>query len=189
MKYRVLIGAVTLAFVSGCGGSRIESGVDKEQTGDELDAAEIEDICDATVAYANETYTVEDRCAFRGVEAALELYTETLGNAPDSELMSECEHAYDACADRFDPNGGRDCNNAPEELKDCTSTVDEIETCYADTLDAVLEEIRKLPTCAEITGKELNDFLDRDTDLTPEVESCNTVAQSCEDGYDLADEF
>lgn len=190
MKYRVLFGALTLALLSGCGGARIESGVDSEKTGEELDADEIEEICEATFDYGRETYTVDDRCGYPALRAALELYTDTLGEVPDSELQEVCEEEFDHCADEVAANENNDwCDDAPEQLEDCTSKVSEIEDCYADTLDAVADELRKLPSCEEVTGDKLSDFLADDKDLTPEVDSCNTIAQSCGDAYELADRF
>lgn len=187
MKYRVLFGITTLVFVAGCGGSRIDSGVDGAKTGGELTEDETQDVCVAVLEYADESASVDDRCAIDGLTAAFTAFATSLGAAPDSELQAACAAAVDECADDVDDDQDFEFTcGFVDSLGTCTSTVDEIETCYADLIDATLKTVRDLPTCAEITGELLLDLAEDPPDTTPEVDSCSTVAQSCPDGYALS---
>lgn len=187
MKYGWTFGMASLVLLSGCGGSRIDSGVDGSKTGGELTEDETQDVCAAVLEYADESASVDDRCAIDGLTAAFTTYAASIATAPDSELQAACQEAFDECADDVDEDVDFEATcSFVDSLGECTSTVDEIQTCYADLIDESLTIVRDLPACSEITGEILLDLAEDPPDTSPEVDSCATVAQSCPDGYALS---
>lgn len=160
--------------LAGCGGGGpINSGVDSSKPASELSDDEIEQVCEATVDYIEQQDLHDASCRGQGLAAAIGA---VIVGGGDDEMQDACEVAYDACIDAGPEEA--DCNPDSVAVDDCDSTVGEIETCMADSIDEYATTADQIPSCSELTVDSLED-LDDMAEPPEEPESCESLDDTC----------
>jgi hypothetical protein len=176
------LGALCLAGCGG-GGSPINSGVDSSKPANEATDAEVEAVCEATADYAAQQVDAAD-ISCRGPAVVLGVLTGAAGGDDDA-MQEACTDSYEACLDAQpeEPVEDTTCEDASSAGVDeeCDSTVGEIETCLADTVDAYAAAADQIPSCSELTTEYLEDFEEPTTPEEPE--SCETLDPACPDFF------
>ena len=160
----------------GCGGiADIRSGLPPDKLGEDLTATELEQLCGAARAFAEE-HPVEEtaRCRMIGLAAT--------GGAETAEYEKlVCQDHYDRCTPSSEPVRTFCDGAAPGEdiLSLCKSTVQEIESCLSIRVARTVELANELRYCDEI---DLDYVAEVAYVIFPEMrtpEGCESVRQNC----------
>lgn len=160
----------------GCGGVvDLRSGLPPDTLGEDLTVPELEQLCRAIEGYA-ERYPLEETAGCRGLGLS-----STSGALSLEETKYVCQGGYDSCISDGGPLRTFCDGLIPEDytLRNCTSTVAEIEDCLAIDIVRSTEIANSLRYCDEIDldyVAEFHQVLSREM-RTPE--GCESVRQNC----------
>jgi hypothetical protein len=182
--------ALSTGLLAGCGGggSGINSEVDGTKRGDELDAQELDQVCEATLNYLEDQVDVRTTlCKMAGVARGVQAYIAGDGT---EEIQEQCNFGYDECWADDDVEEATDnltCTNTPASAPDCEVTVDVYEQCQTDRVNAQVERAAEIAECDDLTEENIDQAL---ADLEDVVEapvepaSCDEVAEVCPNALD-----
>ena len=157
-------------------GSR-SSGVDTTKDVADTTQAERADICAASVNANHDTLTERQYCkalALSGLD----------DDDDQNELRADCRRLYDACmvsaSELLADSRERQLENCESGRLDsdlaCNGvTVGELETCFSDRLDLLLQRVDEAPDCGELTTRDEVEYEDGG------VASCERLEDRCDD--------
>lgn len=161
---------------SACGGSTT-SGVDQSKELQDTTQAERFDICTANVNASYDAVSEQQYCKALALSG--------LDDDDDaSELRADCQRLYDAClktaSKTLADNRKRQLDNCEASADDsapgCAGvTVGQLETCFSDRIDQLLDRIAAAPECGELTSRDEVEYADGD------VASCELIEDRCDD--------
>ena len=181
---------LSAGLLAGCGGggSGVNSEVDGTKRGDELDAQELDQVCEATLNYLEGQLDARaTTCKLAGIVRGLQAYAASGG---DEEIQEQCNLGYDECFANDEVEEATDnltCNDAPESAPDCEVTVDVYEQCMSDTVDAAVARAAEIPDCDDLTEENIDQAAGDLGDLAEPSEqpaSCDEVADVCPNALD-----
>lgn len=166
-------------FLAACDPGEVSSGVDGEKKGSELTVEESRMVCEAIVDYQKSAISDEDACKVYGEAAARTAYGL---NAGDESIQKACRDAVESCKsdDARTEESRRVCANV-STADDCSATVDDIESCATERIDAAALDYSELPGCASFTRLYFEQDQEPDKD-DPKVEpsrACKNVQERC----------
>jgi hypothetical protein len=180
---RPLIGCVVataviapLVLLMGCGGiADLSSGLPPAKLGEELSASELEQLCRAIEGYT-ERHPMDETAGCRGLGLS-----STSGTLRLEDTKYVCQSGYESCISDGGPLRTFCDGLRPEDytLRNCTSTVAEIEDCLAIDIVRTTEIANDLRYCDEIDLDYVAQFHQV---LFPEMrtpEGCELVRQNC----------
>lgn len=163
--------------VLACGGGEVSSGVDGDKKGSELSTDEVKKVCEAIIEYQNKTIEKKDICKVYGLTAAQTAYNL---NSNDESIQKACRDAVESCeSDDVESEDAQRVCSSPGDLSQCTATVEEIETCANERVDATVESYRDLPSCASFTRLYFEQDPDDNEEETVSSAACRSVQSKC----------
>ena len=167
--YTRISSVLFLGLAVACGGTSFSSGVDSSKKVSELDDADATKICEAAEKTATDFAkdNKEGLCKFSGGIAG------GLAGAFGQDPATACQMAVDDCLTKDATTETGECM---PKVADCDATVEEMEACYNDTLDAMNELFGEFASkeCAEL----VMDSSESTLNLTAPA-SCTSLAQKC----------
>ncbi len=167
MKIARIAPLLFLGFAVACGGTSFSTGLSGSKKISELDDADATAICDAAEAAAKD-FASDKKDGFCKLTGAA---SGALAGALGLDAATACQAAVDECLAKDPTPAGGQCM---PKVADCDATVEELESCFNDSLD--------------VTGDVLDDLASKEcaalvTDVGAiEVTSpatCTSLAQKC----------
>jgi hypothetical protein len=167
------------------GGPGAVSSVDSSKTGGSLTDAEAKQYCEDTQRYSEAQVGEADR---KKVGCGIGAQIVSSGAKTDAEAQSTCNQQYTACLERPLPGQGDagpapdPCAKAKDDLKDCTATINELNTCAADSA-AVFKALVGKDFCAEAKASSPDAGTSGPPSSYKEPASCTALRQKCPNLY------
>ncbi|HSC89697.1 MAG TPA: hypothetical protein VLC09_20585 [Polyangiaceae bacterium] len=158
----------------GCGGSSgVDSGVDGTKKGSEVTEDEAKKVCEATLDYQESQANKADACRAAGFAmAAFSVATA----ADDAAVVKACTDAVDACNSAEPQEPTTDPCAAAGPIAGCDNTVDEVEACLTEKIDAGAAALKDVPDCSELSKTYFETY---EPSEPAEAEACKTVDPVC----------
>ena len=163
---------------SGSASGSLSSGLPKDQVVGTFSDADAKQYCDAVAQYVGSDAAFRaGSCHSVGWSAA---FGRTLfGTTTDADLQKACSDAESACLSRMPTSVDAGTSTCQKPAGTCDVTVGELETCTTDSLNAIKEQMSKLPPCATLTAADFKISADAGIVRQQSPASCAVVSQKC----------